>query len=286
MNEAERPRRTAFFVSDGTGITAETLGRSLITQFEQVAFSEQSLRFVNTLERAEEARRRINETAVVDQVRPLVFSTLVKPDLRTLVMDSHSLFLDMFDTFVSPLSQELGCRPSASFGRFHGMQDVDEYSARIEALNFTLHHDDGCTIKQLDEADVIVVGISRTGKTPTCLYLSIQYGLRAANFPITEDDLERPALPATLQPFRPKLLALSTEPARLQQIRQARYPESRYASFRQCDFEIRQAEGLYRRLGIPCVKTTMKSVEEIAATIIDLAGLDKRTRPGPVRSHV
>jgi hypothetical protein len=286
MPDCDPAHRTAFFVSDGTGITAETLGRSLITQFEQVAFTEQSLRFVNTLERAEQARGRINEVARSDQARPLVFSTLIKPELRTIVMDSNSLFLDMFDTFVSPLSQELGCRPSASFGRFHGMQDVNEYSARIEAMNFTLHHDDGSTTRQLDQADIIVIGISRTGKTPTCLYLSIQYGVRAANFPITEDDLERPGLPGTLQGYRSKLLALTTESRRLQQIRQARYPDSRYASLDQCEFEIRQAEGLYRRLGIPCIKTTLKSIEEIAATIIDLAALDRRTAPGPTRSHV
>jgi len=286
MSGRESNRRTAFFVSDGTGITAETIGRSLITQFDQVRFSEQSLRFVNTLERAEQARGRINEVAVADKLRPLVFSTLVKPEFRTVVMDTNSLFLDMFDTFVSPLSQELGCRPSSNFGLFHGMQDVSEYSARIEAMNFTLHHDDGSTTQQLDEADVIVIGISRTGKTPTCLYLSIQYGVRAANFPITEDDLERPGLPASLQPYRNKLLALSTEPMRLQQIRQARYPNSRYASLVQCEFEIRQAEGLYRRLGIPCVKTTLKSIEEIAATIIDLAALDRRSTPGSRQFHV
>jgi regulator of PEP synthase PpsR (kinase-PPPase family) len=285
MADAPLRRRTAFFLSDGTAITAETLGRSLIAQFETVRFSQQSLRFVNTPERALEAQRKINETAVVDGERPVVFSTLVMPDLRSVVMQSNALYLDIFATFIDPLEQELESRSSLSLGRFHGLTDTVAYSSRIDAVDFTVSHDDGSTTKHLEQADIIIIGISRTGKTPTCLYLSLQYGIRAANFPITEDDLEHPRLPNSLVPFRDKLLALSTDARRMQQIRQERYANSRYASFEQCDYEIRQSEALYRRLGIPTLHTTLKSIEEIAATIVDRAGLDTpRRRAG--KAHV
>ncbi len=282
------PRRTAFFLSDGTGITVENFGRSLLTQFETVKFAQQSLRFVSTVERAREVRRKINETAVFDGVRPLVFSTLVKPEVQAEIKNSNALFLDIFATFISPLEEELGCISSVSTGRFHGLHNVDEYSSRIEAVDFTLNHDDGSTTRHLDEADVILIGISRSGKTPTCLYLSLQYGIRAANFPITEDDLERPNLPRSLLAYKDKLVALSTEPDRLHRIREARYPNSRYSSLNQCQFEVRQAEALYRKMRIPCLKTTMKSIEEIAATIVDLAELDlgRGRGPGRSRAHV
>jgi hypothetical protein len=286
MAEEDERQRTAFFLSDGTAITAETLGRSLIAQFENIRFAQQSLRFINTAERALEAQRKINETAVVDGERPVVFSTLVKPELRAIVMQSNALYLDIFATFIDPLEQELVSRSSLSLGRFHGLIDTAAYSSRIEAVDFTMSHDDGSTTKHLEQADIIIIGISRTGKTPTCLYLSLQYGIRAANFPITEDDLEHPRLPRSLAPYRDKLLALSTDARRLQQIRQERYANSRYASFEQCDYEVRQAEALYRRLGIPMLHTTLKSIEEIAATIVDMASLDTPRRRGGGKVHV
>ncbi len=279
-------RRTAFYVSDGTGITVEALGQSLISQFPQERFARQILRFVDTPERAELARERINRAAFADGCRPLVFSTLVKPPLRAIVRDSNALFLDLFATFIKPLEQELGIRASDRVGLYHGLGDLGEYSSRIEALDFTLHHDDGCTTKHLEDADIIVVGISRTGKTPTCLYLSMHYGIRAANFPLTEEDLESPRLPESLRPYRSKLLGLTSEARRLQQIRHERYPDSRYASIDQCEYEIRQAEELFRRLGIRCLPTTLKSIEEIAATIVDMAGLDRRVPSGPAPAHV
>lgn len=279
-------RRTAFLVSDGTGITVEALGQSLISQFPRETFSQQILRFVNTPERAELARERINETALSDGCRPLIFSTLVKPPLRAIVRESNALFLDLFAAFIKPLEQELGMRSSDRVGLYHGLGDPGEYSSRIEAVDFTLHHDDGSTTKHLDSAEIIILGVSRTGKTPTCLYLSLHYGIRAANFPLTEEDLESPRLPASLELHRAKLLGLTSEAQRLQQIRQERYPDSRYASLDQCEYEIRQAEALFRRLGIRCLPTTLKSIEEIAATIVDMADLDRRVKSGPVPAHV
>jgi len=286
MTEKNLPKRTAFFVSDGTAITAETLGHSLLTQFERLPCANQSLRFIDSVERAETARRQIDETAEFDGTRPLVFSTLVKPELRRIVASSQALFLDFFGSNIKVLEDELACQASSATGRSHGMTDAIEYSSRIEAVDFTLHHDDGTTTQNLDEADIILVGVSRTGKTPTCLYLSLHYGIRTANFPLTEDDLQTPRLPASLKPHRRKLFGLTTLPTRLQQIRHERLPNSRYASFAQCDFEIRQAELLFRRLGITCSSTAMKSIEEIAAGIVDQSGLERTERRHRPRAHV
>ncbi|TCO81199.1 hypothetical protein EV699_10940 [Plasticicumulans lactativorans] len=269
-------RRKAYFVSDRTGITAEALGHSLLTQFEAVPFEKEAVRFVDTPERAEALRERINRAAEETGLRPLVFSTLIQPETRDVVRAANCLFIDFFDALIPGIEAELGVRSSHATGRSHGLTDIEEYSMRIDAVNFSLSHDDGSTVSHLNEADVILVGISRTGKTPTCLYLSLHYGIRAANFPMTEDDLEHMKLPRSLEPHQGKLFGLTTDPQRLAQIRQERMPNSKYASLEQCDYETRQAEALFRKRGIPYLRTTMKSVEEIATTIIDMAGLERR----------
>lgn len=278
-------KRTAFFVSDRTAITAETLGHSLLTQFDALEFRKETLRFVDSVDRATKICQRINQAAQEDGARPLVFSTLVTPEVREVFRTCNCVFLDFFDTFIAPLEQELQMKSTLTAGRSHGLTDIVQYSSRIEALNFTLNHDDGSTISRLEDADIILVGISRTGKTPTCLYLSLRYGVRAANFPLTEEDLEELHLPTSLKPHRDKLFGLTTEPTRLQQIRQERLPNSRYASLEQCEYETRQAEALFRKLGISYLQSTLKSVEEIAATIIDMAGLEAVKSPYRVPIH-
>lgn len=266
--------RTAFYVSDSTGITAQNLGRALLTQFEFLEFHQHTLRFIDSPERAEKARHLIERAAAHDGREPLVFSTLLDPDIRATVQSAPCVYFDLFDAFIPRLEQELGAPSQPVLGHSHGMTDHEHYFSRMEAINYTLNHDDGCAVAHLDKADIILVGVSRTGKTPTCLYLSLHYGIRTANFPLTEDDLDDMRLPKVLLPRRPKLFGLTTDPARLQQIRQERLPNSRYASLKQCEYETRQAEALYRKLGIPFLSTTMISIEEIAATIVDLAGLE------------
>ncbi len=279
MSSATKTKRRAFFASDRTGITAETLGHALLTQFEDLQIMEESLRFIDSEGLACEARDKINQAAAEDETRPLVFSTLIDSQLREILSSGNCLFFDFFDTFIGPLAQELQVKPNLTVGRSHGLIDVDEYSSRIEAVNFTLRHDDGGTLRHLEDAEIILIGISRTGKTPTCLYLSLHYGIPAANFPLVEDDLEEVHLPPTLKPYENKLIGLTTDPARLHQIRNERLPNSRYASLRQCEFETRQAEGLYRKFGIPHLHTTMKSIEEIATKIIQMAQLERHRPP-------
>jgi [pyruvate, water dikinase]-phosphate phosphotransferase / [pyruvate, water dikinase] kinase len=268
--------RTVFFVSDRTGITAETLGHSLLTQFDNIQFRQIIVPFVDTPEKAEELVGQINRACREHGSRPLVFSTLIDAELRHRVSASDGVFLDFFDTFIGPLEQELGVHSTHTVGRSHGVRDTQTYSTRMEAVNFALSTDDGTTTQDYDKADVIVIGVSRTGKTPTCLYLALQFGVRASNYPIVEEDLEDSQLPAVLVPFREKLYGLTIDAERLQQIRHERRPESRYASLRQCREEVQQVEALYRAKGIPYLDTTTMSIEEIATTILHHTKLQRR----------
>ncbi|TLZ49612.1 MAG: kinase/pyrophosphorylase [Gammaproteobacteria bacterium] len=269
--------RTVFFVSDQTGVTAETLGHSLMTQFEGQEFRPVTLPFVSSLDKAEEAVRRINRAA--DQgLRPIVFSTLVQDDLREILMGANALFLDLFSTFVGPLERELDARSTHRAGRAHGMADLAAYTTRIEATNFSLANDDGSG-GDYAHADVVLIGVSRVGKTPTCVYMALQYGVFAANYPLTEDDLEAGRLPPRLEPYRAKLFALTIRPERLQQIRNERRPDSRYASRQQVLYELRAAEALFSRYALPWLDTTECSIEEIASRILNTSGIERRLRP-------
>lgn len=270
-------QRTVFFISDHSGVTSETFGHSLITQFDALEFKKITVPFVSTLDKARQAVKMINATAVADGQPPIVFSTLVKDDVRDVVRGTNALFLDFFDSFLAPLEQALGMKSAHAMGVSHGMQNTVEYDRRIEAMNFALAHDDGANPEGYGKADVILLGVSRSGKTPTCLYLALQYGVFAANFPLTEEEFEDRRTPAALGEDREKMYGLTIEPRRLQEIRSVRGIGQRYASPQQVSFEIRQAEALFERLGIPSVDTTRCSIEELASRIIDEKGLERRT---------
>ncbi len=266
------PRRAVFIISDGTGITAETFANSVLSQFERVEFRLIRIPFVNTIEKAVAAAERIDRVHAEDQMRPIVFSTLVNPRINARVRQASGLFLDLFATFVAPLEEELGVRSSHSVGRSHAAADSPAYLNRMEAVNFSLAHDDGQTITGLEKADVILIGVSRCGKTPTSLYLALQYGIKAANYPLIPDDFERGALPSALLPYRHKLFGLTIHPERLAEVRNERRPDSKYASIEQCRWEVSEAQRLMRREGIRWLSTTTKSVEEIATTIMQEIG--------------
>jgi [pyruvate, water dikinase]-phosphate phosphotransferase / [pyruvate, water dikinase] kinase len=271
--------RTVFFVSDQTGVTAETMGHSLLTQFGGLAFRQVTLPFVSTIDKAEEAVRRIDATGVAEGVRPVVFSTLVQEPLREVLKRSNALFLDFFDAFLAPLEAELKVSSSRTEGRAHGMADLGAYTLRINATNFALANDDGSMHQDYDHADVILIGVSRSGKTPTCLYMALQYGIFAANYPLADEEFENQKLPAKLRQYQHKLYGLTIAPDRLQQIRHERRPDSRYASRAQVEFELRSAEALFVQYGIPFIDTTECSIEEIASRIIERAQLERRLRP-------
>ena len=269
-------KRAAFFVSDRTGITAEMLGHSLLTQFEEVRFNEVTLPFVDSIEKAQDVVQRINLQAVEDGVRPLVISTLARTEIAQVVGRANALFLDCFEMFIGPLERELGLQALHAVGRTHNVSDFVNYHHRIEAVNYSLSHDDGLAKRDLGDADIILVGVSRSGKTPTCLYLAMQFGIRAANYPLTPDDFTSMQLPSQVRPFRSRLYGLTIKAERLQQIRTERRPNSRYATLDNCEYEIREAEALMRQEGVPYLDATSKSVEELATTILQEAKLLRR----------
>ena len=263
------PDRTVFFVSDGTGITAETFGNSILAQFS-VRPRHVRRPFVDSVEKADQVVHEINTTAQREGKRPLVFITLVNEAIRDAVTGPgcHGLVLDMFRTFVEPLEAELGIKSNHRIGRFSDVAASSEYHDRIEAINFALAHDDGQSSRNLDLADVILVGVSRSGKTPTSLYLAMQHGIKAANYPLIPEDFERNELPSSLAPHKRKCFGLTIDPDRLTQIRNERRPGSKYASLPNCRYEVSEAESMMRRAGISWLSSTHKSIEEIATTIL------------------
>jgi regulator of PEP synthase PpsR (kinase-PPPase family) len=260
--------RTVFFVSDGTGITAETFGNAILAQFE---FKPRHVRlpFIDTVDKAYQVVRQINHTAEVEGRRPVVFTTLVNVEVLQVIEEGcKAMVLDMFGTFVRPLEIELGMKSSHRVGRFSDVSKSKEYHDRIEAINFSLAHDDGQSNADLQQADVILIGVSRSGKTPTSLYLAMQHGLKAANYPLIPEDFDRRQLPPALAPFRKKLFGLTILPERLSEIRNERRPNSRYAALENCRHEVAEAEAMMRREGVRWLSTTTKSIEEIATTIL------------------
>jgi regulator of PEP synthase PpsR (kinase-PPPase family) len=269
-------RRTVFFVSDGTGITAQMLGHSLLTQFEGIEFDQINLPFVDSPDKAEKCLERIERESLRANGPPIVFSTLVNGDVRDVVRRANALFLDFFETFIDPLEAGLGVQSSHKIGRSHSTMDKREYKQRIEAVNFSMAHDDGASHRDLAEADVILVGVSRSGKTPTSLYMALQFGVKTANYPLIPEDLARMELPQALHAFKPKLYGLSIAPERLREIRQERRPGSQYADPENCRYEVEHAESMMRREGIRWINSTAKSIEEIATTILRELKIERR----------
>jgi regulator of PEP synthase PpsR (kinase-PPPase family) len=263
------PQRSVFFVSDGTGITAETFGNSILAQF---AAKPRHVRrpFVDTVDKARAVVSEINQVAAAEGRKPIVFITLVSDEVREIVTGDacHGLVLDMFKAFVEPLEIEFGIKSNHRVGRFSDAAKSSEYNERIEAINFSLAHDDGQSARNLAQADVILLGVSRCGKTPTSLYLAMQHGIKAANYPLIPEDFERNKLPSALSPHLSKCFGLTIDPERLAQIRNERRPDSKYAALENCRYEVREAEAMMRRHSVAWLSSTHKSIEEIATTIL------------------
>jgi regulator of PEP synthase PpsR (kinase-PPPase family) len=268
----KRYDRTVFYLSDGTGITAETFGHSLLTQFENLRVRSVRLPFVDSLDKAYEAVDRIERQARADGERPIVFSTLVDTGINDVVRQANCRFLDLFATFVEPLELEFGIKSTHRVGRSHTATDSEAYQRRIAAINFSLAHDDGQSHADLSQSEVILVGVSRCGKTPTSLYLAMQHGLKAANYPLIPEDFERGRLPEELYKYKPRLFGLSITPERLAEVRSERRPGSRYAALENCRYEVFEAEAMMRRESIRWLSTTTKSIEEIATTVMQQLG--------------
>ncbi len=263
-----RMTRTVFYVSESTGITAETVGHSLLSQFEGVDFHTVYMPYINTRDKAMELVARLRAIKAQDGVRPIIFGTLLDDQIRALFSTDCCLYMELFDTFVGPLSEELGVPPTRKSGQSHGLRNPNNYDGRIESINFAMANDDGMRPDNFGAAQVILVGVSRSGKTPTSLYLAMHFGLKTANYPLTEEDFERGGVPPALVPHKTKIFGLTIDPARLQRIRQERRPNSAYAALKRCQDEVRQAHSIFNRLGVPVLDTTSHSIEEIASHIV------------------
>lgn len=263
-----QPRRVVFFVSDGTGVTVETLGHSLLSQFEPLAFRPVIIPFVGTEEKARAAVKRINAEAVRSGLVPIVFSSLVNERVRAVIEGANAFTFDFFTAFLGRLEQALEIASTRTLGRAHGAQNAGSYERRIDAVNFSLATDDGLNTDRYSDAEVILVGLSRVGKTPTSLYLAMQYGVFVANYPLADDDLESEELPAALVPWRKRLFGLTIDPARLAGIRSGRRPHGSYSDPARIRRDVAHCERLFRRNGVSLLDSSIISVEEIAATIL------------------
>ena len=269
-------KRYVFIISDGTGLTAESLASSLLTQFENIDFEKSTYPYIDTLYKAEALMEKINTSHKESGINPIIFMTLVNPDINAFIKQSNARVIDLFSTFLAPLEQELQTKSSYTVGRTHGMADTESYNHRIEAVNYTLAHDDGIKIRGYEKADIVLIGVSRSGKTPSCLYMALQFGVLAANYPFTDDDLSDFRLPESLRPYKHKLFGLTIDTERLQHIRAERRPNSQYASAEQCRLEISEVEAMYKKENIPYINSTRYSIEEIATKIMTAAGIKRR----------
>lgn len=268
--------RCAFVVSDRTGLTAEALANSLLCQFPSLHVHPETMIFIDTVQKAEDVVAKVNAACELAGQKPLLFMTIVDDEVRDTIMSAHAVFYDLFGTFIEPMEKELGMHSSHTVGKSHGVTNQIEYTSRISAVHFSLTTDDGMETEHYKRADLIVVGVSRSGKTPTSLYLSLHYGLFVANYPLTLDELSQKKLPGILDEHKEKLIGLTIDPYRLLQIRQERYKGESYSSSNSCQVEVAQAEAIFRGQKVPVINTTKMSIEEIGAKIVQRKGLRRK----------
>jgi regulator of PEP synthase PpsR (kinase-PPPase family) len=261
-------KRTVFFVSESTGITAETLGHSLLSQFPHIEFTYHQRSFIDNEKKASTLVKEIAKISKNEGFKPLVFATMPETEINQILKDADCHYYEVFESILDKIGQDLHTEPTRESGLSHGLVNEKTYDARIDALNYTLMHDDAMVLKTLHEADVIIVGVSRSGKTPTSLYLALKFGIKAANYPITDDDFDRDELPKVLLENKDKLVATTIKAKRLQQIREKRRPNSQYSSLQTCKSEIKKAHKLYERYGLEPLDVTSQSIEELAAQIV------------------
>ncbi|MGP6176223.1 pyruvate, water dikinase regulatory protein [Microbacterium sp. A196] len=262
------PARAVFFVSDGTGITAETLGNALLANFPGFTFVRSTIPFIDSSKAARAVKAEVAGAAEAAAEAPLVFLTVKNPRVRRELGDVQGVVIDLLAGHLTEVEAALGAAATEQLSGYHGVGDAERYFARMRAVEYAIEHDDGQSLRALDQAALVIIAPSRCGKTPTTMYLALQHGLLVANYPLTDDDLPMDALPRAIAPFAARCFGLTTTPQRLSQIRHERRPDSRYASLPQCAIELRRAEDLYRRNRIPFLNSSTKSVEEMSAVIL------------------
>lgn len=268
-----------FFLSNRTAITAETLGHSLFAQFPDMQFSSITIPFLDSKKKARRVVEQINQAKIDTQLTPIVVSTMADEAISEIIQQSEAIVFDPFISFLPDIEKILQTHSIHASGQSHRISNQSLYESRIDAIDFSMNHDDGMTTKHYDQTDILILGVSRSGKTPTCLYLALQFGLKAANYPITEEDMESEELPKTIKKYKGKLFGLTTDPNRLAHIREERRANSRYASMEQCRFEIKAAEQMFESFQVPYINTALMSIEEIATKIVEMTGLHRISKP-------
>ncbi|MFK8068549.1 MAG: pyruvate, water dikinase regulatory protein [Gammaproteobacteria bacterium] len=261
-------KRTVFFVSDRTGKTSESIAQSLLSQFDGFEYEYKYFSFVNTLTKAKFVADCIKLNKSIHDQGPLVFSTLVSEESQKLIAETEACVISLFDTFIKPLEKALKVNSSNSMGKTHEEYDNDDYKKHIDAIEFTIKNDDGVNTKHFSEADVILVGVSRCAKTPTSLFLAMNFSIKTANYPLTSDDLWADQLPDSLLPHTDKIVGLTIKPDQLSAIREQRRPKSDYASLKTCKEEVKRAENIMNNSNLFIIDSTATSIEEIAVNII------------------
>lgn len=266
-------QRKVFFVSDRTGLTAESYGKCLLAQFPDLEFETITLAFVDTTEKALHAREQINQVSMESELKPIVFSTLVNDDEQYIIESANGCVISLFHSFIGSLEGCFGVESSHKQGVSRISFSDTTYQRRLDAIDFSLVHDDGVRIDHYEQADVILAGVSRCGKTPTSLYLAMNFSLKVANYPLTPEDMESEELPPCLQQNVDKLVGLTIKPVPLSRIRRQRRPDSDYSSLEICQAELNKAKGMFEKAGIPVFDTTDTSIEEISSRVVRALGL-------------
>jgi hypothetical protein len=280
MNDTPNsPLRRVYFLSNRTAITAETLGHSLLAQFPGIAFSSVTIPFVDSVQKAARLVERIGAENKDNELQPIIISTMADEKVSSIIHQSNALIIDPFESFLPGLESILHAHSIHESGQSHRIGNLSLYESRIDAIDFSMLHDDGMTTKLYGQSDIIIIGVSRSGKTPTCLYLALQFGIKAANYPITEEDMESEQLPDIIQKYKGKLFGLTSNPKRLAHIREERRSNSRYASIEQCKYEVKAAEQMFEHFNVPYLDTTTMSIEEIATKVVELTGLHRVSKP-------
>ncbi|AIV08385.1 phosphoenolpyruvate synthase regulatory protein [Vibrio harveyi] len=268
--------RDVFYVSDGTAITCETLGHVVLGQFPFIP-NEKTFPFVESEDKVADVIKEIEISYQRDGVKPLVFFSIVVPEIREVLLKAPAYSYDVLESIVQKVEDDIQMAPQPKMQRSRSVsKDSDTYFDRIAAIEYTLAHDDGITLKGLEEADIILLGVSRSGKTPTSLYMAMQFGLRVVNYPFIAEDVKMMRLLPEFEIHRHKLFGLTINPERLNEIRENRLSGSEYASTEQCKLELDTVEALFRREAIPYINTSSLSVEEITTRILERAGMKRR----------
>lgn len=277
MSEIEthqsEPVRRVFFVSDRTGLTAESYGKCLLAQFPDLQFETTTLAFVDTVEKALAAQAQINHASEELNIESIVFSTLVSDDEQTIIESSDACVISLFHSFIDRLENFFGLQSTHKQGVSRISFNDATYQRRLDAIDFALAHDDGVRPDHYAEADVILAGVSRCGKTPTSLYLAMNFSLKVANYPLTPEDMASDELPQCLKDNIDKLVGLTIKPVPLSRIRRQRRPDSDYSSLEICQAELKKAQGMFERAGLSVFDTTDTSIEEISSRVVRVLGL-------------